>query len=54
MPLLKKTKTIYLAAGKHSIKVEYFENAGGEELKIQFSSPDMVKQVIPSDMLFLK
>jgi hypothetical protein len=52
--VIEKTKTIHLAAGKHGIKVEYFENAGGEELKIQFSSPDMVKQVIPSDMLFLK
>jgi hypothetical protein len=33
--------------------VEYFENTGRGESRIQYNSSDIVKQVISSDMLFL-
>ena len=44
-------KSIHLANRKHSITVEYFENTGSGELRFQYNNSNIVKQVIPSDML---
>jgi hypothetical protein len=51
--VLERTKTVHLATGKHIIKLEYFENTGGEELKIQYSIPDIVKRLFLPICFFL-
>lgn len=37
---------ITLAAGSHTLRVEYFEAAGGEALEVSYAGPDQPKQVI--------
>jgi hypothetical protein len=51
---VEKTVTVNLGAGKHEIKVEYFQIGGGAILKLYYSSPDIEKQEIPASVLFLK
>ncbi|MEM9886418.1 MAG: PA14 domain-containing protein [Bacteroidota bacterium] len=46
--------SIYLSAGKHSIRVEFFENVASEFLGIQYESNRLSKRDIPSDRLFRK
>ncbi|MEX2186338.1 MAG: PA14 domain-containing protein [Pirellulales bacterium] len=40
-----------LSPGLHPIRVEYFENAGGEELKVEYSGPGIDRKPIPSTAL---
>ena len=47
----EKSGTIVLSAGKHLIKVLYFEKSGSESLNIQYSSPSIAKQTIPDNAL---
>ncbi|MHC4694519.1 MAG: lamin tail domain-containing protein, partial [Planctomycetota bacterium] len=42
---------IYLNAGMHSIKVEYFEYQGDESLSVKYEGPGIPKQTIPYDVL---
>jgi alpha-L-fucosidase len=51
---VEKTATVNLGAGKHEIKVEYFQIGGSAVLKLYYSSPDIEKQEIPASVLFLK
>ena len=45
---IKKTEQIMLAAGKHRIKLEYFENHGSEYLQAGFIDPELgVKPFTP-------
>ncbi len=45
--------TITLIAGqKYDIKMEYFENGGGAQAKLSWSSPSRTKQIIPNLRLF--
>lgn len=44
--------TIDLQAGrKYNLRLEYFENAGGALLRLAWSSPSQLKQIIPSTRL---
>ena len=43
--------SIELKKGKHAITVEYFENAGGEELRVQIEGPGMGRREIGEKML---
>jgi uncharacterized repeat protein (TIGR03806 family) len=43
---------IYLGAGKHPIKVEFFEFDYGESLQVLYSSTTVLKQAIPDSVLF--
>ena len=40
--------TIGLEAGKHAIRVEFFERAGGAGLLVRYQGPDLPRQIIPS------
>ena len=42
---------IGLEKGSHKIKVHFFENEGGEALKVQFDGPGIEKQEIPERVL---
>jgi alpha-mannosidase len=48
------TGSIMLKKGLHTIALDYFEAAYGEELFIQIEGPGMKKQPIPPSMLFRK
>lgn len=43
---------IGLREGLHSIRVEMFDNTGGEGLEVRWESPDMSKRRIPSSRLY--
>jgi len=43
---------IPLSAGLHAIRVIYFEQMGGQGLKVSYSGPGIVKQEIPDSVLF--
>ena len=40
----QKRKAMMMTAGLHTVAVEYFEQAGGEELKVEFQGPNMPQQ----------
>ncbi|HEX8834521.1 MAG TPA: PA14 domain-containing protein [Abditibacteriaceae bacterium] len=47
------SKTITLTAGqKYSLKMEYYENAGGAAAHLLWSSPSTPKQVVPQSQLY--
>jgi hexosaminidase len=41
-----------LAAGKHTLKLEYFENNYGEGLKVEIEGPGLDRQEIPASFLY--
>jgi len=49
--LLENSGVVALAAGLHPIRVEYFENTGGYDLKVLWSGPGLKKQDIPAAAL---
>ena len=50
----RKGEILALAKGFHEIKIEYFEDYMGQELKVRIASRNMLEQLIPSEMLFSK
>jgi predicted esterase len=48
----ERSGSVYLAAGKHNIKVTYFEYANGETLTVKYAGPGISKQTIPNSKLF--
>jgi hypothetical protein len=52
--VLEATGTIVLTEGKHKIRVEYYNNDGGFWLDTFYKGPELTKQLIPADKLFLK
>jgi hypothetical protein len=48
----ERSGTIGLKAGKHAIRVEFFENGGGELLEVRYAGPGIAKQLIPASALF--
>ncbi|WP_224998551.1 PA14 domain-containing protein [Cesiribacter sp. SM1] len=48
----ERSGSVYLAAGKHNIKVTYFEHVNGETLAVKYSGPGISKQTIPDSKLF--
>jgi hypothetical protein len=43
---------IALAAGKHSIRIDYFENGGDAVMKLQWAGPNVAKQTVPRSALY--
>lgn len=48
----EKFGQIWLRAGKHPIRVDYFDRAGSQVLTVSYLGPGISKQVIPSSALF--
>ena len=44
---------INLSNGKHSIRLEYFQAGGGKGLELLYEGPNIEKQNVPADVLFL-
>lgn len=44
---------IYLEKGRHNIRVDYFQAGGGKGLELLYESPNIEKQKIPADAMFL-
>ncbi len=43
---------IGLRKGIYPIKVQFFENEGGEALTVRYKGPGIEKQIIPENVLF--
>lgn len=50
----RKGQKIALNKGFHEIKIEYFEDYMGQELKVRMLSRNMPEQLIPENMLYTK
>jgi len=51
-PATERSGQIGLKAGKHAIKVEYFEKTGGQVLDVLYAGPGITKQLIPNNKLY--
>jgi serine protease len=49
---VQKSGQIGLKAGKHTIRVDFFEKTGGEILEVRYQGPGISKQLIPSNSLY--
>ena len=49
----EKQNLIRLTAGKHPIKILYFENTGSESIDVMYEGPALKKQTIPASFLYL-
>jgi hypothetical protein len=50
--MMEKSTTSALAAGFHSIRIEFFEKTGGDDVKLFIESMNMKKQELDAGMLF--
>lgn len=50
----EQTGSVELTAGKHAIRVDYYNNDGGFWLDSFYKGPGITKQLIPADKLFTK
>ncbi len=46
--------SVELTAGRHPIRVAYYNNGGGFWLDVFYKGPGLTKQLIPADKLFIK
>ncbi|TVT41756.1 T9SS type A sorting domain-containing protein [Hymenobacter setariae] len=51
-PYREVTSTWTLTAGLHTLRVDYGEHGGSQGLVLQYSGPDMPKQLIPNGVLY--
>lgn len=51
--VVEESGTITLTPGRHPITVDYFEDAFGQELTVNYSGPNITKNPIPNSVLFL-
>ncbi len=51
---IERSGTVMLEKGKAYLEVDYFNEAGGWWLDTYYTGPDIPKQIIPADKLFLK
>jgi len=51
-PAVESFKTVALKAGKHPVKIKYFQGAGSEILKLLWEGPGIKKQEVPESVLF--
>ncbi|MBE6382861.1 MAG: hypothetical protein E7049_07620 [Lentisphaerae bacterium] len=47
-----KTVSVPLSEGLHDLRIEYFENAGGAGLRLEWAKDGAAKSVVPEDCLF--
>lgn len=50
---IEKSGTVGLKAGRHTIRLEYFQRSGGQTLNAYYSGPNLNKTEIPSTALFV-
>lgn len=50
-PAQERSASIGLKAGKHIIRVEYFEKTGGQTFSVSWAGPGIPKQIIPAASL---
>ncbi|KPL23737.1 MAG: hypothetical protein AMJ75_05450, partial [Phycisphaerae bacterium SM1_79] len=48
----ERSGQIDLKAGKHAVRVEFFEKIGGEGLEVRYEGPGLSKQLIPDGALY--
>lgn len=51
--VLEEAGSIKLTAGKHPIRIDYYNNGGGFWLDAFYKGPGVAKQIIPANKLFL-
>jgi len=52
--VMEETGSVELTAGRHPVRVEYYNNGGGFWLDVFYKGPGLTKQLIPADKLFVK
>ena len=52
--VMEENGSVDLTAGKHLIRVDYYNNGGGFWLDAFYKGPGLTKQLIPADKLFIK
>ena len=52
--VIGKSGNIDLTAGRHAIRVDYFNSLGGFWLDAFYKGPGLPRQIIPANKLFLK
>lgn len=52
--VLEETGSVELTAGRHAIRIDYYNNGGGFWLDAFYKGPNLTKQLIPADKLFVK
>jgi signal transduction histidine kinase len=50
----KASATVFLEKGHHAIRADWFDRTGGFGLEVHLAGPDMPRQKIPDNMLFLR
>ncbi len=50
--MIQKKGVIALAKGYHSVKVEFFQNAGGLGLNVSLEGPEFKRQAVPDSLLY--
>lgn len=50
--LEQQSGSVYLRAGRHPIRVEWFNALDPDELRVEFSGPGIARKPIPADALF--
>ena len=53
-PPVEKSGTLTLKAGRHQLVLDYFEGYGNQSLSVSYKGPNLSKQIIPNDVLFLE
>ncbi len=51
---IEKSGKIKLEAGKHPVKLDYFQAGGGLFLQLEYAGPGVQRQIIPPQILFRK
>jgi hypothetical protein len=51
---IEKSGKIRLEAGKHPVKLDYFQAGGGLFLQLEYAGPGVQRQIIPPQVLFRK
>jgi len=51
-PYREVKNTIALSAGLHTLRVDYGEHGGSQGLVLQYSGPDMPRQLVPNGVLY--
>jgi hypothetical protein len=51
--VIERSGSIQLSAGKHAIRIEFYNGNGGFWLDAFYKGPGLYKQLIPADKLFL-
>ncbi len=51
--VVEKSGKVNLKQGLYPIQIKFFENAGGQALKLEFEGPGIARRIIPASMFYL-